>query len=355
MASSTSSVAKVAHDGDLERQAQPTQVEELAQFVGRSRWDEISEPAGEQLKLRVLDSLGCALGALDGEPVVMVREQVEEFGGAPLSTLIGTGGSAPDRAALYNGALVRYLDFNDSYLAPGETCHPSDNLAPVLAAAEYAHADGRTLLTALAVAYQVQNRLSEVAPVRAKGFDHTTQVGLLEPMRVEDEYQRRGLARVLLTTGLDRLARKGARRLKVGFETDAARNLYFGAGFVQHRGGLKRALAAAHDQHAGAAEPVEVPVVPGMRSQFRGQPGRDLGTVGERLDAGRDHHPVGADRSAVVEGEPEAAPTWLQGPDQTALHIGRDLLLHPQAVLDEAIQRYRSAESRVGRGAERDQ
>ena len=45
----------------------------------------------------------------------------------------------------------------------------------MLAAAEYAHADGRMLLTALAVAYQVQNRLSEVAPVRAKGFDQTTQ------------------------------------------------------------------------------------------------------------------------------------------------------------------------------------
>ncbi len=64
-------------------------------------------------------------------------------------------------------------------------------------------------------------------------FDHTTLVGLLEPMRVEDEYQRRGLARMLLTNGLDRLARKGARRLKVGFETEAARNLYVGAGFVQ--------------------------------------------------------------------------------------------------------------------------
>jgi GNAT superfamily N-acetyltransferase len=64
-------------------------------------------------------------------------------------------------------------------------------------------------------------------------FDPVTRVGLLEPMRVEDEYQRRGLARMLLTNGLDRLARKGARRLKVGFGTDAARNLYLGAGFVQ--------------------------------------------------------------------------------------------------------------------------
>jgi 2-methylcitrate dehydratase len=171
----TSDAALVATARRTSGDRRPTQVEQLARFVARSRWEDISEPAREQLKLRVLDSFGVALGALDGEPVRMLREQVHEFGGAPLATLIGGGRSAPDRVALYNGALVRYLDFNDSYLAPGETCHPSDNLAPVLAAAEYAHADGRTLLTALAVAYQVQTRLSEVAPVRAKGFDHTTQ------------------------------------------------------------------------------------------------------------------------------------------------------------------------------------
>jgi 2-methylcitrate dehydratase len=104
-----------------------------------------------------------------------VRAQVDDFGGRPLCTLIGAGRTAPDRAALYNGTLVRYLDFNDSYFAPGETCHPSDNLAPVLAASEYASASGRELLTAVAVAYQVQCRLSDEAPVRAKGFDHTTQ------------------------------------------------------------------------------------------------------------------------------------------------------------------------------------
>jgi len=73
---------------------QPTQVDQLAQFVCGARFEEISEPACEQLKLRVLDSLGCALGALDGEPVGMVAEQVREFGGAPLGTLIGAGKSA---------------------------------------------------------------------------------------------------------------------------------------------------------------------------------------------------------------------------------------------------------------------
>jgi 2-methylcitrate dehydratase len=175
MAGCASHIGRPSGDHEIGGHRAPSRVEELARFACRSRWEQISEPAREQLRLRALDSLGVALGALDREPVAMVREQVREFGGAPLCTLIGGGRGAPDRAAFYNGALVRYLDFNDSYLAPGETCHPSDNFAPVLAAAEYARADGRTLLTALAVAYQVQNRLSEVAPVRDKAFDHTTQ------------------------------------------------------------------------------------------------------------------------------------------------------------------------------------
>jgi predicted N-acetyltransferase YhbS len=61
--------------------------------------------------------------------------------------------------------------------------------------------------------------------------DPVTGVGLVEPMRVEDAYQRRGLGRALLTAGLDRLATRGARRLKVGFGGEAGRALYVGSGF----------------------------------------------------------------------------------------------------------------------------
>lgn len=147
----------------------------LARFAARASWDDLSEEARSALKIRVLDSLGCAIGALDAQLIHAVREQIEDFGGRSHCTVIGGGRTAPDRAALVNGALIRYLDFNDSYLAPGETCHPSDNLAPVLAAAEYAGASGRDLLAALAVAYQVQCRLCDEAPVRSRGFDHTTQ------------------------------------------------------------------------------------------------------------------------------------------------------------------------------------
>src|SRR5712691_7720735 len=152
-----------------------TQVEQLAAFVVGARYEDLSEEARQELKIRVLDALGCAIGALDGPPINMIREQIEDFGGKPLITLIGGGKTAPDRAAFYNAALVRYLDYNDSYIAKGETCHPSDNLGAVLAASEYASKVGQEFLTALAVAYQVQCRLSDVAPVRSRGFDHTTQ------------------------------------------------------------------------------------------------------------------------------------------------------------------------------------
>src|SRR5262249_16732103 len=127
-----------------------------------------------QLTIRVLDSIGCAIGALGGEPVRLIRAQLDDFDGGGACTLIGGGRTAPDRAALYNSAPGRYLDFNASYLAKGETSHPRDNPGAVLAAAEYAGRSGRELLTALAVAYQVQCRLSDVAPVRPRGFDHST-------------------------------------------------------------------------------------------------------------------------------------------------------------------------------------
>ncbi|HWQ56459.1 MAG TPA: MmgE/PrpD family protein [Bryobacteraceae bacterium] len=149
-------------------------VEDLARFVIESSEQDLSDAAREQLRIRILDSLGCAIAGMEGDTVRVVRAQTEEFDGGGRCSLIGGGTAAPDRAAFLNGALVSYLDFNDGYIAKGETCHPSGSLAPILAAGEYAGSSGRDVITALALAYQVQCRLSDVAPVRAAGFDHCT-------------------------------------------------------------------------------------------------------------------------------------------------------------------------------------
>ncbi|WP_394834575.1 MmgE/PrpD family protein [Pendulispora rubella] len=151
------------------------EIERIAAFVERAHWEMLSEEARRALKIRLLDSIGCAIGALQGRPVRAVREQVNAFGGTGEVTLIGGGKTAPDRAAFYNGTLIRYLDFMDFYTARKQTCHPSDNVAAVLAAAEDRGRSGRDLLVATAISYQIQARLLEEAPVQSKGFDHTVQ------------------------------------------------------------------------------------------------------------------------------------------------------------------------------------
>ena len=85
--------------------------------------------------MSVLDSLACAINASEptDRSVPGPGAGVWRFGSR--CTLIGGGQANVVYAAFYNTALIRYLDFMDSYLAGAELCHPSDNLGAVLAAA----------------------------------------------------------------------------------------------------------------------------------------------------------------------------------------------------------------------------
>jgi 2-methylcitrate dehydratase len=138
-------------------------IKQLSAFITGASYEDMSAEARLQIKVRVLDWLACALGAVGFKPMRRLRNHIEECGGEPLVTMIGGRKTSPDRAALYNSALTRYLGFNDSFLCGEASCHPSDSISAVLAASEYRGASGRDLLTALAVSYQVQCRLCEVS------------------------------------------------------------------------------------------------------------------------------------------------------------------------------------------------
>src|SRR5437879_11803619 len=94
-------------------------VERLSRFAARASYDDLSKAAGEQLKIRVLDALACAIGALEGAPVRLVHDQVAEFDGSGPCSLLGGGHAAPARAAFYNSAHGPSLHFNDTYLPTG--------------------------------------------------------------------------------------------------------------------------------------------------------------------------------------------------------------------------------------------
>lgn len=152
-----------------------TTTAELADFALAIQYADLSEDVRNELKKRVLDSVGIAIGALDAPTIRHVRDTVTEFESDGPCRLWGTNRFAsPVGGAMYNTALTRYLDFMDSFLAPGETPHPSDNIASIVAVAGDRNLSGLQLLESIGIAYEVQGELAWNAPVRDRGWDHVT-------------------------------------------------------------------------------------------------------------------------------------------------------------------------------------
>jgi len=147
---------------------------EIATFLREVQYDELPDDAVTAAKKRLLDSVGIALGAVGESATDSVLKTVHAEGGDDCSLWGSPATASFSGAAFYNTALVRYLDFMDSFLAPGETPHPSDNVGVAVAAAEHADATGEELLAAVAAAYELQGELAWNAPVRDRGWDHVT-------------------------------------------------------------------------------------------------------------------------------------------------------------------------------------
>ena len=153
-------------------------VDQLAEFVVRADQSDLSGDVLPTMKRNVLDSIACALGALDGELIPAIRAHAEQFSGNPTATFVGGGRASVDQAAFFNAVLVRYPDLLDTYLTPGGLCHPADNFGAVFAVAEHVDASGADFLLALAVAYEVQCRFSAAVPVMGRGLNHALQLAI---------------------------------------------------------------------------------------------------------------------------------------------------------------------------------
>jgi 2-methylcitrate dehydratase len=155
--------------------AQPIRplAERLADYAHRLRTDDLDDATVERIKVHVIDSIGCAIAAFDEKPVRICREVALAGGGAGGATIIGTRRrAAPDLASFANCAAIRYLDLNDAYVGR-VTGHPSDDIAACLAVAEAERASASDLITAIALAYEVNCRLIDAfgTSIGARGWD----------------------------------------------------------------------------------------------------------------------------------------------------------------------------------------
>jgi 2-methylcitrate dehydratase len=149
--------------------------DDLGSWAAALRFDALSEHAIHTVRQRMVDTIGCGLGAFHAEPSRAARRLARALPPGT-STVLGTKDRATaDVAAFVNGTMVRHLDFNDGYLGlePG---HPSDNIPACLAVAEAEGRSGRDLVTAVAVAYEVQVRLQDAANLYRRGWDHVNYV-----------------------------------------------------------------------------------------------------------------------------------------------------------------------------------
>src|ERR1700732_3683907 len=151
-----------------------TLAHQLADYTCSIRFEDLSKETVHEVRRRMVDSIGCAIGAWNKEPCKIARSVASEFSAKNGSTIIETAPQAPpDWAAFATGCCIRYFDYNDTYLSK-EPAHPSDNISAVLAVAESVGANGRDAITATALAYEVQCRLCDAASIRARGWDHVT-------------------------------------------------------------------------------------------------------------------------------------------------------------------------------------
>ncbi len=149
--------------------------DDLGSWAAALRFEDLGEHAIHTVRQRLVDTLGCGLGAFGAEPGRAARRLARALPGGT-STVLGTRDRATaDVATFVNGTMVRHLDFNDGYLGlePG---HPSDNIPACLAVAEAEGRSGRDLVTAIALAYEVQVRLQDAANLYRRGWDHANYV-----------------------------------------------------------------------------------------------------------------------------------------------------------------------------------
>jgi 2-methylcitrate dehydratase len=145
--------------------------ERLATYADGLRYDDLDDATIERVKMHLIDSLGCGIAAFDEKPVRICREVVLASGGG--ATVIGTKRRvAPDLAAFANCAGFRYLDLNDAYVGR-ITGHPSDDIAACLAVAEVERASAAELITAIALAYEINCRLIDAfdVSIASSGWD----------------------------------------------------------------------------------------------------------------------------------------------------------------------------------------
>ncbi|MFC2062664.1 MmgE/PrpD family protein, partial [Chloroflexota bacterium] len=165
--------------------------EELAKYTREFNFYNLPPDVVHHAKRAMLDTLACAIGGYASDASQIVQKQIREMGGIEEATVIGSGlrTSCPG-AALCNGVMVRYLDYNDTAFIQTEEAyrtgyHPSEVIPPILALSERQHLSGKEIITAIVLGYELSLRFLECPVGREmpqRGWNGDTRGAYIVPL-----------------------------------------------------------------------------------------------------------------------------------------------------------------------------
>ncbi len=183
--------------------------EQLTDYCMASDFACLAPDTVHRYERHLLDSLGCALGALDAEPAAIARRLAMAARGNPGARIFRhPEPTTLEMAAFANGVLIRYLDFNDRLISG----HPSDGLGALLAVAEVHGLSGRELVAGLHVLYEVFGRLKP-GLLRDRGWDQGTYLAVAVACAVAKllGFSRQQMAETIAIAISDNVATRQAR------------------------------------------------------------------------------------------------------------------------------------------------
>ncbi|MDH5579451.1 MAG: bifunctional 2-methylcitrate dehydratase/aconitate hydratase [Betaproteobacteria bacterium] len=147
-----------------------------------TKYDVKSAAAYDTARYCLMDTLGCGFEALEYPACTKLLGPIDPESVTPRGAKVpGTRFQLdPVQAAFNLGAMIRWLDFNDTWLA-AEWGHPSDNLGGILAAADWLSRNGqpltvRDVLTAMIKAHEIQGVIALENSFNRVGLDHVVLV-----------------------------------------------------------------------------------------------------------------------------------------------------------------------------------
>jgi 2-methylcitrate dehydratase PrpD len=142
-----------------------TIIEELASNIVRNDFEAFDKATVEQAKNRIIDIIGCLIGGVNGGGCAELRDLITEWGGEKEATILVHGDKVPAcNAAWINSIMARSFDYGVLTPYIGKTpvwAHIAETNVPLaVTMAEWQHAGGKELITAMVLGDDLTTRIS---------------------------------------------------------------------------------------------------------------------------------------------------------------------------------------------------